>query len=121
MKKLFILSLFLAPSMFLMGQTVTKSNITDKVLLIGISDKISGATYDGLFKAHLSCREHQVALVAGKGFVSTYYMISGANGSVIKTGKFIKKEAGEFDIVDLGTTPDQYTIVFSTSPLIACK
>lgn len=112
MKTLITLSIVLLSALY--GKAQTK---TDKVLLIGIS-KVTPDVKDGLFKAHMQRNGNQVALVSACSFQSTYYAIYDAQGRIVRTGKFTKRHAGEYDLVDIGPHPCGYNIAFSNHPIV---
>lgn len=97
---------------------VSKSNVNEHYIILGI-DSLSNSVKDALFQAHVERSRNQIALVAGKNFMSTYYAVYDSGGRLVGKGKFAKKRAGDFDIVDLGTLPRNYRIVFSPLPVLA--
>ena len=118
MKLIFTLSVMLLAGLAAQAQ-VYKSGLNDKVLLVGVVDTLSPAAADGVFQARISRGANQVALVAARPFTSTYYALFDANNRLLRAGKFAKRLAGDFDIVDLGGRLKKYRIVFSSKPLIA--
>lgn len=119
--KMILLTSIILVAAFASKAQVVKSGCNDQIIIIGIADRVSEAVADGLLSAHLQRTSNQVVLVAGKPLTSTYYAIADQRGQLLRTGKFTKLNAGEYQVLDLGTKPEEYQITFSTTPLLAGK
>ena len=119
MKKLLTLSLLTLCTLVAGAQSVYKQGLKDKVIVVGLVDTLTQVTSDGLWKARIERTAHQIALVAGHNLTSTYYAIYNADNGFVATGKFVKRASGEYVLIDIGSVPDRYNIVFSSTPLLA--
>lgn len=115
MKQIITLSIVLLSALCANAQVQHK--LTDNVLIIGV-DKVTADVKDGMLQAHIQYSAHRLALVSGKSFQSTYYAVYDAFGRQLKSGKFAHRNAGELELIDLGTSPASCSIVFSNKPVI---
>ena len=118
MKKLLIsLALILFTCMMSSAQSKPCNDSTR--IIVGIAERPSQAVYDGLFRARYrpTVRANQVVLVAAHACISTYYIVYDKAGQVVAAGRFVKRYAGDYDVVDL--RGHFGSIRFSSTPLLA--
>lgn len=107
--KTFITTLFLAASL------AASAQVNQRAVIVGGS--LTAEVKDGLLGAYLATGPNQVALVAGQGVTSVYYLIYNAHGQPVSSGKFTKRTAGEYQVIDLGANADGCKTRFSAKPL----
>jgi len=115
MKTIITISIVLLSA--LCGNAQVKQELTDNVLIVGI-DQVTPAIKDGIFKARIQQTAHRLAMISGASFQSTYYTVYTASGRAIKSAKFSHRNAGELELIDIGTPPAGCSIVFSNKPVI---
>lgn len=119
MKKIITLSFIMFGSLFVKAQQAPVKD--NGRVVIGIEKQYSPAVYDGLFQARLVRNDHQIVLVSGKSFISTYYAIY-INDKLVATGKFIANRVGDQQVVNLNQKLEQDAnpkYAFSSTPFTA--
>lgn len=111
MKKLFTLSFLL------MALTAGAQNKPKESAIVIGTTSFTPAVSDFVYRAYLTTKPGQVALVAGKANVKVYYTILSPDNKVVATDVFRENKAGAFKLINLGGNH----ITFSSTPLIAAR